>query len=170
MISLTLFSLVASTLGLDALLGALGGGDKACSFSCSDSSSPVGQKRGHVPQSNGCGSMGITFTSEFGATPCCDEHDHCYHMCHLDDPAKARERCDAQFKKCLMSNCKKHPKSKRAACKQEGNLLSSGVVAFGCSSYLESQEDACDCSHAPPKQLPGSKKPKRTRPRNNDEM
>ena len=113
-------------------------------------------KPGHVKTSNGCGSLDVLFDDsegslihvERGFTKCCDQHDYCYDTCNAD-----KDECDLKFKKCLYGHCKKDMSflnSKK--CKLKAKLFFVTVIGVGCQSYLDAQENACDCIPSKSKQ------------------
>lgn len=86
---------------LGAFFKMMSGSDDGCKMSCPENTISL-PRPGHVPSSNGCGSLGIKLdTSMFpGFEKCCDSHDKCYDTCNED-----RDECDMVFKDCLNAVC-----------------------------------------------------------------
>lgn len=106
---------------------------------------------GHVKTANGCGSFDVIFNDsedslvhvEKAFTECCDQHDYCYDTCNED-----KDMCDLRFKKCLYANCRKPKKLSfldTKACKLKAKLFYLTVIGVGCQSFLDAQENACQC-------------------------
>lgn len=76
---------------------------------------------------------------------CCDNHDFCYDTCGTQ-----RKQCDDQLRKCLADYCQQRSSGKDSNwmkdCQGTSNLISSGAAGFGCESFLQSQEKACECA------------------------
>lgn len=131
--------------------------EENCVFQCPDGSAPK-PDRGHQPQSNGCGSLGIEVNQEYlplaEMTKCCNQHDICYDTCNKD-----KEKCDLEFKRCLYRYCDTYQSTATTivnTCKAAAKVLFTGTTALGCKSYLDAQKEACYC---PDKYR--NKKPKR---------
>lgn len=98
-------------------------------------------KSGHKPWSNGCGSAGMDLKDGWGLTKCCDEHDFCYSTCN-----SKRSTCDRDFASCMENVCKKVKSKKgKQECSSTAGMYNFGASGFGCSSYIESQKEACEC-------------------------
>lgn len=84
------------------------------------------RNRYHKPNSDGCGSLGVSVSFVFNEFPqtshwsismqineeylpvaemtdCCNEHDLCYDTCNA-----GKEKCDFDFKRCLYKICESH--------------------------------------------------------------
>eukprot|EP01087_Luapelamoeba_hula_P000629 TRINITY_DN10477_c0_g1_i1.p1 TRINITY_DN10477_c0_g1~~TRINITY_DN10477_c0_g1_i1.p1 ORF type:complete len:186 (+),score=19.08 TRINITY_DN10477_c0_g1_i1:1-558(+) len=118
-----------------------GGGGKQCLYTCPRSGMRIGARSGHVPSSNGCGAMGMMASSAFDFTPCCDEHDKCYDTC-----GQLRSECDDKFQACMAALCAKQYSTKKQECANTANIYHMGTTAFGCSAFLASQAQACECT------------------------
>ena len=96
----------------------------------------------HIGVVGRCGLEGMSIDLSNGVynmTGCCNKHDVCYDTCNAN-----RDSCDKEFKNCMAELCdNEHPGKK--GCKAIVNTYYTGVVAMGCSPYLESQADACSC-------------------------
>ena len=123
-----------------------GGSDKECKMECPKGSVPL-PRPGHVPSSNGCGSLGIKLdTSMFpGFEKCCDSHDKCYDTCNED-----RDECDAVFKDCLYAVCdevkKFRPSDQVQVCENAGGVMHAAAMGLGCTAFTQAQSNACVCS------------------------
>lgn len=121
-------------------------GDKECKLTCPKGSIPL-SRPGHVPSTNGCGSLGIKLdTSMFpGFEKCCDSHDKCYDTCNKD-----RDECDEVFKDCIYAYCdevKKVRSSDQAVlCENSGGVMHAAAMGLGCTAFTEAQKKACVCS------------------------
>ncbi|CAB4022907.1 group XIIA secretory phospholipase A2-like [Paramuricea clavata] len=131
---------------LGAFFKMMSGSDKECKMDCPKDSVPL-PRPGHVPSSNGCGSLGIKLdTSMFpGFEKCCDSHDKCYDTCNED-----RDQCDAVFKDCLYAVCdevKKVRSSDQAQlCENAGGVMHAAAMGLGCTAFTQAQSNACVCS------------------------
>jgi len=85
--------------------------------------------------SNGCGTASFRVDVEEQLTPCCDIHDACYALCGVE-----RDRCDSDFATCLGKAC-----NGKKSCLQSVGMLTSGVSMFGCSAFMATQKDNCEC-------------------------
>ncbi|KJE93386.1 hypothetical protein CAOG_04179 [Capsaspora owczarzaki ATCC 30864] len=123
--------------------GTPGVGDGSCKHQCPSGAAPL-PKQGHKPTSNGCGPASLPIRAEdmkFPFTPCCDEHDYCYHTCN-----SVRDTCDSDFGKCLSQVCDRVDNDQdRTACDASKDFFLFSTSGFGCSSFLASQQDACTC-------------------------
>ncbi|XP_045476191.1 group XIIA secretory phospholipase A2 isoform X2 [Harmonia axyridis] len=122
--------------------------EEECIFKCPNDASPR-PDRNHVPQANGCGSLGLSIPAEYlpvsEMTKCCNSHDICYDTCN-----KQKELCDLEFKRCLYKYCESYTHtiggiSTVKACKGAAKMLYTGTLTFGCKSYLDAQKKACFC-------------------------
>ncbi|XP_011301579.1 group XIIA secretory phospholipase A2 [Fopius arisanus] len=120
--------------------------EETCVFQCPSGLTPKPNKN-HVPQSNGCGSLGIEISSEYlplsEMTKCCDQHDICYDTCNND-----KEKCDLEMKRCLYKYCESYQTTGVTivnTCKGAAKMLFTGTTALGCKSYLDAQKNACWC-------------------------
>ena len=124
----------------------MSGSDKGCKMDCTKGSVPL-PRPGHVPTSNGCGSLGIQLdTSMFpGFEKCCDTHDKCYDTCNKD-----RDQCDTVFKDCLYAVCdelkKDRPSDLVQVCENAGGVMHAAAVGLGCTAFTQAQNKACVCS------------------------
>ncbi|XP_046855039.1 group XIIA secretory phospholipase A2-like [Xenia sp. Carnegie-2017] len=124
------------------------GDEQSCKATCPDGSEPV-PRPGHIPSSNGCGSMGIKLdTSIFPSFEnCCNAHDKCYDVCKAD-----RDKCDKGFKDCLDKVCNElkrvHPPDLVDICKNTGGLMHAAAIGLGCTPFTMAQKKACTCSKA----------------------
>ncbi|XP_028411805.1 group XIIA secretory phospholipase A2-like [Dendronephthya gigantea] len=124
----------------------MSGTDKECKMSCPEGSVPL-PRPGHVPSSNGCGSLGIKLdTSMFpGFEGCCDSHDKCYDTCNED-----RDECDELFKECLGAVCQEvkqvRSSDQTQLCDNVSGVMQAAAVGLGCSSFNQAQKSACVCS------------------------
>lgn len=122
-----------------------GEGNRTCTFSCPGGSVPV-PRPGHVPSSNGCGSMGITLdTRHFpGFNSCCDKHDKCYDTCNND-----RDKCDEAFEDCIDNVCDEakltQSADRVAFCVNAAGVMQTAARGLGCNSFKDSQKKACVC-------------------------
>ena len=110
----------------------------ACKFKCKNGGRAF-PKKGHKPVANGCGTGGLTVVSDYDFTPCCNEHDVCYHTC-----GNEKSDCDRAFADCMMKFCEKQ--ANREQCGGQARMYTMGVGFGGCGPYLSSQEDACTCN------------------------
>ncbi|KAH3862885.1 group XIIB secretory phospholipase A2-like protein [Dreissena polymorpha] len=120
------------------------GGDTKCIYECKNGGSPQ-PRRSHKPTSNGCGTVGIQVdvASFPGFSSCCNAHDICYDTCN-----NQRKTCDQEFQECLVKSCRKLDDKRKLPyqeCKGMADIMYSGTVTLGCSSYLDAQENACTC-------------------------
>lgn len=121
--------------------------EEDCIYTCRGGKVPV-PNINHIPQANGCGSLGVFFDKEDLSRPemeeCCNEHDKCYDTCGSD-----KELCDNKFKGCLYSTCKDNQKDMDMlafkTCKGGAKLLYTATMALGCASYKDAQHSACQC-------------------------
>jgi len=113
---------------------------EACTLGCT-SGRGLQKRPGFEPYSNGCGSYGLSVKSEFGFTPCCDEHDKCYGTC-----GKTRKACDDAFLACMNQRCQRVPAKQQNACQSEASLFSLSTVALGCNAFINSQREGCECA------------------------
>lgn len=121
--------------------------EEDCVYSCRGSKIPIPNPN-HVPDSNGCGSLGVFFDKEDLSLPemevCCNEHDVCYDTCGSD-----KEVCDGRFKSCLYNTCKEKEKDmdmlSSKTCKGGAKLLYTATLALGCAAYKDAQHSACIC-------------------------
>ena len=124
----------------------MSGSDKQCKMDCPQGSVPL-PRPGHVPTSNGCGSLGIKLdTSMFpGFEKCCDSHDKCYDTCNED-----RDECDAAFQDCLYAVCDEVKKfgspNQAQVCENAGGVMHAAAMGLGCTSFTQAQSNACICS------------------------
>ena len=132
---------------LGAFFKMMSGSDvKDCKKKCPTDSVAL-PKPGHIPTSNGCGSLGIKLdTSMFpGFEKCCDSHDKCYDTCNND-----RDECDAVFKTCLEAVCneikKVRSKDQFQICENSGGVMHAAAVGLGCAAFESAQSNACVCS------------------------
>lgn len=124
--------------------------EEDCIFKCPKNRIPV-MNLNHVPQSNGCGSLGMFFEKEdlprAEMVDCCNDHDLCYDTCGSD-----KEDCDRKFKRCLYSICDVNKKEldliSEKKCKGGAKLLYMATMALGCTAYKEAQREACSCVEA----------------------
>lgn len=80
-----------------------------------------------------------------GMHKCCDKHDKCYDTCNTE-----KAECDNDFQSCMAEYCTTlKPRRLERDCGNAAGLMFTGTAVFGCDSYLESQKQACDCSHIP---------------------
>lgn len=141
---------IVGTCDSDALhaLEKLFGGSHTCTYTCPDNDKKPMKDPQFIPRSNGCGTHGITLnvSSYPGFEQCCNTHDKCYDTCNKD-----RNKCDKNFKSCLVAKChhnavtKVHDEKMAKTCKQLVKMMSFAVRSFGCSAYKEAQEHACLC-------------------------
>lgn len=120
--------------------------EENCIFHCPAGVTPKANWN-HIPQSNGCGSLGIEINQEYlplaEMTKCCDQHDICYDTCNLD-----KDKCDLEFKRCLYKYCEGYQSSGITivnTCKTAAKMLFTGTTALGCKSYMDAQKEACYC-------------------------
>ncbi|XP_068247073.1 group XIIB secretory phospholipase A2-like protein [Palaemon carinicauda] len=121
--------------------------EEDCVYSCRSNKIPIPNPK-HVPDFNGCGSLGVFFDKEDLSRPemegCCNEHDLCYDTCGSD-----KEVCDRKFKSCLYNTCKENEKDmdmfSSKTCKGGAKLLYTATMALGCASYKDAQSNACIC-------------------------
>ena len=131
---------------LGAFFKMMSGSDKECKMTCPEGSVPLARP-GHVPSTNGCGSLGIKLdTSMFpGFEKCCDSHDKCYDTCNKD-----RDECDEVFKNCIYAYCdeiKRVRSSDQAQlCENSGGVMHAAAMGLGCTAFVEAQKKACVCS------------------------
>lgn len=109
---------------------------------------------GHAnPKANGCGTgwtsiIGGWTTDNFhDLSPCCNEHDTCYDLCHMGT-WMTQEKCDDHFKRCMMKICANDlghlaTSSDRRQCEFQANGFHKLVVKFGGSAYEEAQQVSC---------------------------
>ncbi|CAC5409284.1 PLA2G [Mytilus coruscus] len=101
----------------------------------------------HKPTSNGCGSFGIEFDTGNlpQMTECCDTHDICYDTCNTD-----KEKCDKDFRQCLMKMCDKLGddlnKEEAEGCEATAEIMYRGTLALGCTPFKKAQKNACLCT------------------------
>ena len=99
----------------------------------------------HTHTPNGCLLLPQVDISDFPHMhKCCDEHDKCYDTCNQD-----KIECDSKFHSCLNQDCKRLQSRLQKECSNAANIMYTGVAVFGCQFYLQSQKQACDCSHLP---------------------
>ncbi|KAI6646631.1 Group XIIA secretory phospholipase A2 [Oopsacas minuta] len=123
-----------------------------CVFNCKEGLIAI-QRDNFVPESNGCGStlglmsIQLNTTGYEGIERCCDKHDLCYSTCN--DP---RKFCDDSFRECMTKYCETDPgimlglnERSTEGCVSAAEMIYLGVDMFGCSSYLEAQQEACVC-------------------------
>lgn len=117
---------------------------------------------------NGCGSSSsplITsmlhqYVPEF--TSCCNAHDICYSTCQIFPLDK--KKCDDALLSCNQkvcyssvdpsgqmecnspTNCKRVAVKSRALCLVQADIVNTGLIVGGCSSYQSAQDDACMCN------------------------
>ncbi|KAG0726281.1 Group XIIA secretory phospholipase A2 [Chionoecetes opilio] len=121
--------------------------EEDCIYKCPKNRIPV-RNLDHVPQSNGCGSLGVFFEKEdlprVEMVDCCNAHDVCYDTCGSD-----KEDCDREFKRCLYRTCDLNVKEvnilTEKKCKGGAKLLYTATMALGCTAYKEAQRQACSC-------------------------
>ncbi|KAK7020610.1 hypothetical protein SK128_025282 [Halocaridina rubra] len=121
--------------------------DEDCIYTCKKGRIPVPNVN-HIPDANGCGSLGVFFDKDDLPRPemveCCNEHDICYDTCNSD-----KELCDSKFKACLYNSCKSNEKLMDTftfkTCKGGAKLLYTATMALGCASYKDAQHNACEC-------------------------
>ncbi|XP_058053799.1 group XIIB secretory phospholipase A2-like protein isoform X1 [Anopheles bellator] len=103
----------------------------------------------YVPQSDGCGSLGMKISTEYlpavEMEQCCNAHDICYDTCNND-----KELCDLDFKRCLYRYCDDYEKNVVTdivvkGCKAAAKMLFTGTLTLGCKSYLDAQQRSCYC-------------------------
>ncbi|XP_059472093.1 group XIIA secretory phospholipase A2 isoform X1 [Neocloeon triangulifer] len=124
--------------------------EETCTFKCNNGGLAVRNKY-HTPNSDGCGSLGVTIDEEYlpvaEMTECCNQHDICYDTCNVD-----KEKCDFDFKRCLYKICEAHQHMGEPfvkGCKAASKMLFTATMTLGCKSYMDSQTEACYC--LPPK-------------------
>jgi hypothetical protein len=106
---------------------------------------------GFTPTSNGCGSYGVSVDAPFGVTPCCNQHDICYHSCNT-----SKSDCDDRFDQCMKDVCDSEDDLEKIACRAQAELFYRAVMDLGCRAYLNNQEDGCQCSDGSIVNSPGS--------------
>ncbi|KNC53426.1 group XIIA secretory phospholipase A2 [Thecamonas trahens ATCC 50062] len=113
-----------------------------CEFRC-----PGGLKYSarpnHTPEANGCGTGPMRVPETLvDFTPCCNEHDVCYHTC-----GSSKAACDNEFTACMDSLCHSSGLSESdvGICHAQGRIFGLAVAYGGCTPYLDSQGDACLC-------------------------
>jgi hypothetical protein len=98
------------------------------------------QREAYAVESNGCSKPGfLKIDGEEDFTYCCDRHDASYQVCGLE-----RTTADSSFKSCLNDMCTRNFKA-NTKCPAAANAYSAGVGLFGQTSWLTSQESACQC-------------------------
>jgi len=129
-----------------------------CVYECPRRGQAPVRRAGHVQTSNGCGSLDWIFDDseeslihvEKSFTGCCDDHDLCYDTCNAD-----KDECDLKFKKCLYRQCRGRDldfiDSKK--CKLKAKLFFVTVIGVGCQSYLDAQQNSCQCVANPKSEL-----------------
>lgn len=134
---------VVSFLALSVVSQFGGGRGGSCSVDC-----PAPNTLSYVKQlttsssarpiftSNGCGTDSIRISAPPELIPCCSVHDACYSICGI-----SRSFCDTEFGKCLKSRCNRGD----GDCEGQANMLSQGVVMFGCTAFLDAQKSVCTC-------------------------
>ncbi|XP_045124159.1 group XIIB secretory phospholipase A2-like protein [Portunus trituberculatus] len=131
--------------------------EEDCIFKCPRKRIPV-RNTNHIPQANGCGSLGMFFEKEdlprSEMVDCCNHHDLCYDTCGAD-----KDNCDMKFKRCLYSTCDVGREEgnfiAEKKCKGGAKLLYTATMALGCTSFKEAQKEACLCVDA--KDIPGTR-------------
>ncbi|KAK0079505.1 hypothetical protein PV325_001169 [Microctonus aethiopoides] len=121
--------------------------EENCIYKCSSGLIPKPDKN-HLPQSDGCGSLGLEINSDYlplsEMTKCCDQHDICYDTCN-----NVKEKCDLDFKRCLYKYCEGYQSSGAGTivntCKAAAKMLFMGTMTLGCKSYRDAQGKACWC-------------------------
>lgn len=93
---------------------------------------------------DGC-SAGIFKVMNHGWTNCCNNHDICWGDC-----SKSQSFCDHEFKKCMLSVCKKknkklYRKLRKATCKLTAASWAKAVQLNKCR-YVDVQKQFCKCS------------------------
>jgi hypothetical protein len=106
---------------------------------------------GFTPTSNGCGSYGVSVDAPFGVTPCCNQHDICYHSC-----STSKSDCDDRFDQCMKDVCDSEDDLEKIACRAQAELFYQAVMDLGCRAYLNNQEAGCQCSDGSIVTSPGS--------------
>ena len=71
---------------------------------------------------------------------CCNKHDSCYDTCN-----KKKKYCDDQFNKCMLDSCNELRKELREGCRGTANVMYTTTGFLGCTFYLQSQDEACEC-------------------------
>ncbi|CAO1309109.1 unnamed protein product [Diamesa serratosioi] len=122
--------------------------EENCVYSCPGNYHPT-QHKNYKPSSDGCGSLGMSISTEYLPAPemakCCDSHDICYDTCNSD-----KELCDLDFKRCLYKFCDSFDKTSTAdlllkGCKGAAKMLFTGTITLGCKSFLDAQKRSCYC-------------------------
>ena len=73
---------------------------------------------------------------------CCNEHDKCYDTCN-----EKRDKCDQDFKVCLLTSCETKAKGEKLKeCKSVADIFHRGTVGLGCAFFIEAQRNACLCN------------------------
>ena len=116
---------------------------ESCQFECPAGHRAVARAE-HQPSSNGCGTAGFRIGTEFDFEDCCHEHDLCYDQCGRGK-AHHKQRCDEAFGTCMVRYCTDHAGQRVQECNSAAQLFKMGTVGFGCSAYLSSQQNACEC-------------------------
>eukprot|EP00105_Crassostrea_gigas_P019225 XP_011437652.1 PREDICTED: group XIIA secretory phospholipase A2 isoform X2 [Crassostrea gigas] len=130
---------------LGELVDSLDSINSPCSFKCPNGIKPKAREN-HIKSSNGCGTFGFEIDTSTVPlmTKCCDQHDFCYDTCNSN-----KDKCDSDFKACLLNMCKKMEKSlekdELEGCKATAELMFTGTTMLGCTSFKDSQKRACDC-------------------------
>ncbi|MCL4132766.1 UNVERIFIED_CONTAM: hypothetical protein GTU68_062341 [Idotea baltica] len=122
--------------------------EEDCIYECQENDEIPVRNPEHIPQVNGCGSMGLHLDKGELPRPemvdCCNYHDKCYDTCGQD-----KEECDKKFKKCLYDACDQNKQSmdklRQKMCKGGAKLLYTATTALGCNSFKEAQSKACVC-------------------------
>jgi hypothetical protein len=93
-------------------------------------------------ESNGCSVPSFVKLADDAPdfTECCHLHDACYETC-----GETREYCDADFKTCMNSLCKRQGVG-AGSCKETANMFFMGVSMFGTAGFEDSQRDWCTCA------------------------
>jgi len=104
------------------------------------------------PNINGCGSFGLTLSSEHLFTSACNIHDVCYGNCH---EKSTREYCDNQFLYLMYTICDREdmhfaklwdlPIVRMRTCKEAALLLFQIVRKMGGIAFRASQVSNCGC-------------------------
>ncbi|XP_053687534.1 group XIIB secretory phospholipase A2-like protein [Sabethes cyaneus] len=127
--------------------------EETCVYQCPGGGGTPSKNKFYIPQSDGCGSLGLKIDSEYlpaaEMETCCNAHDICYDTCSSD-----KELCDLDFKRCLYKYCDAYEKNVVSdlvvkGCKAAAKMLFTGTLTLGCKSYLDSQARCCYCP--PPK-------------------
>merc|ERR1711934_362462 len=116
------------------------GGQEAGKPLCPAGKTPV-TKRGYEAYGNGCGTAGISVSSEFNFTSCCTyTHDVCYVTCGMK-----KANCESEFGDCMNKYCTDNHADRVGECKQNAGMYTMGTTMMGGKYFREGQVEACEC-------------------------